>query len=174
MSKTTQCPDDKGNDENFIMENCKSARTPLPTGTNLALDTGSPLNENTPYRQLIGSLLHLANIVRPDISIAVGYLSRYMHKPTSQLWNSAKHVLRYLKGTANVGLFFRSGGDLKIETFSDADWAQERPTRKSISGNVLICAGGPISWTSKQQEVIAQSTKEAGFISLALCVKEVL
>lgn len=49
-------------------------------------------------RSTVGCLLHLSNTTRPDISYAAGFLSRYIHEPSKELWNSAKHVLRNLKG----------------------------------------------------------------------------
>lgn len=79
------------------MTKCKSAETPLQARLKLSVDESEVLSHRTPYRQLIGSLLHLSNTVRPDISFAVGYLSRFVHQPTEELYRAAKHVLRYLR-----------------------------------------------------------------------------
>lgn len=158
----------------FNMENSKPTGTPLPSNLDLEDNGSSPLPDQTPFRQIVGSLMHLANTVRPDISYSVNFLARYMHRPTDALWTACKHMLRYLKGTARLGLHFQSGGDLKMLAFSDSDWAQERPSRKSVSGNVILFAGGPVSWKSKRQSVVAQSTKEAEFIALSTCIRELL
>lgn len=158
----------------FKMQHCKQANTPLPLGLDLAADSSKDLSDTTPYRQLIGSLLHLANMVRPDIAFAVSYLYRFMHKPTEMLWKAAKHVLRYLSGTEKLGMVFHKDGEGTIRAYSDADWGSERPSRKSITGTVITCAGSAIHWRSKQQSIVAQSSKESEFVALSFCVRDVL
>lgn len=160
--------------DHFNMTDCNAAKTPLPDGLDLSLGPQDVVSDATPYRQLIGSLLHLANTVRPDIAFAVGYLSRFMHRPTTQLWKAGKHVLRYLKGTKKLGLVFSSNASRVITAYSDADWGQERPSRKSITGTAIMIGGSLIDWRSKQQSIVAQSTKEAEFIALSFCVRDVL
>jgi len=159
----------------FKMRDCKGASTPLACGVNLSHDESDVLAEATPYRQLVGSLLHLSNTVRPDICYATGYLSRYMHNPTNALWKAAKRVLRYLKQTPTMGLVYQISKDRKvISTFADADWGQEKPSRKSISGNVVLFGGALVNWRSKQQSIVALSSKEAEYISLASCIQDVI
>lgn len=160
--------------KSFNMENANPSATPLPSNLDLMEEGSSPLPDQTPFRQIVGSLMHLSNTVRPDICYSVNYLARFMHRPTTALWTACKHMLRYLKGTSKLGLRFQSGGELKLLAFSDSDWAQERPSRKSISGNVFMFAGGPVSWKSKRQSIVAQSTKEAEFIALSTCIRELL
>lgn len=90
------------------MENCSASSTVLPNGfsvncneiINYEHDNSS---EKYPYQELVGALLFLSNTTRPDISFSVSLLSRYMDKPTKNLWNAAKHVLRFLKGTISHG-----------------------------------------------------------------------
>lgn len=123
----------------YNMTTCKPAHTPLPSGLELSsksTEDGGETMEKRPYQQLIGSLLYLENTTRPDISYAVSYLLRFMSNPTTNMWTSAKYVLRYLKGTSGYGLRYpkdeKSGNELL--GFSDSDWAEEKPSRKSISG----------------------------------------
>lgn len=87
-----------------------------------------------PHQQVIGALIHLANTTRPDISYAVSYLARHMTNPTMAAWNTAKGVLRYLKGTKDFGIIYKKTGDEGLYGYSDSDWAQEKPQRKSIGG----------------------------------------
>lgn len=54
------------------------------------------------------------------------------------------------------------------------DWGQERPSRKSIFGLMLMCSKTALSWCFKQHFVVAQSSKEAEFFALASCIKQVL
>lgn len=97
--------------EFFKTDQCRPSRIPLPLELDLSSDTSEKLGETTPYRPLVGALLHLAHTVRRDMSYAVGYLSHFLCSPTEQLWRAVKYVLRYLKGTGSPALVFRAGGE---------------------------------------------------------------
>ena len=64
------------------------------------------LGSEVPYLSAIGSLMYLANYTRPDIAFSVNLLARYSSAPTKRHWNGIKHVLRYLRGTCDMGLFY--------------------------------------------------------------------
>ena len=64
------------------------------------------------FQALVGSLIYASIATRPDISHAVAILSRHMSKPSKDHWGGAKRVLRYLKGTINLGLTFKRSSDL--------------------------------------------------------------
>ncbi|KAF2296378.1 hypothetical protein GH714_037638 [Hevea brasiliensis] len=57
--------------------------------------------------------------------------------------------------------------DLKLEGYVDSDWAGCMDDMRSTSGCVFSLGSGPFSWNSKKQEVVAQSTAEAEYISAA-------
>ncbi|KAL0299191.1 UNVERIFIED_CONTAM: Retrovirus-related Pol polyprotein from transposon RE1 [Sesamum radiatum] len=99
----------------------KVTSTPLPPGLHLTTATGSLLPDPGPYRRLIGRLLYLG-FTRPDISFAVQQLSQFIQHPRSSHWDAAVHVLRYLKGTSALGLFFPSSNTLQPSVFTDASW----------------------------------------------------
>lgn len=103
----------------FSMEYCRPANTPLPAGLVLTAPTG-PVDEgernqmlNTPYLQVVGSLLHLSNTTRPDICYAASLLARFMHDPSQDYWKGAKNVLRYLSATKSMGLVYQSDTSYK-------------------------------------------------------------
>ena len=87
----------------FRMMDCKSMSTPMTTNLKLFGDTTSRTIDATIYRQMIGSLMYLTN-TSPDICFVVNTLSQYMVDPRQVHLISAKHVLRYLKGTIDYGL----------------------------------------------------------------------
>ena len=59
-----------------------------------------------PYLSAIGALMYLANCTRPDITFSVNLLARYSSAPTQRHCNGIKHILRYLRGTINMSLFY--------------------------------------------------------------------
>lgn len=61
-----------------------------------------------------------------------------------------------------------------ILAYCDADYAGDPQTRKSTTGYVIFYSGGPISWCSRKQPIMATSSTEAEYIAAADCCKEVL
>jgi len=120
-----------------------------------------------PYRQVIGSLLYLANATRPDISFAVGFLARFQCNPQEIHYKLISDLLAYIDGSKNVKIEYQSNPNQSpiIELFADADYATDA-TRKSTSGILLKYNGCTIQWTSKLQSSIAESSAEAELRSM--------
>ena len=159
---------------NYNMSDGKTKPTPLGS-TKLFKDPESQLldTEACPYSALIGSLNYLAVCTRPDISQAVGALSKYMAKPLVSHWSAAKHVLRYLAGTLDYGINY--GGDkLGLVGYCDADYGSDPDSRRSTTGYVFMLNGGAISWASRLQKTVAASTTEAEYMSESAAIKEAL
>jgi hypothetical protein len=161
----------------YGLEDSNPRRLPMSAST-VASTPGESLDLKVyPYRQLVGSLMHLSVTVRPDITFAVGVLARSMAEPTMVHWQAAKGVLRYLSGTASLGITFggsSSGPDLRLQGYCDADYAGDTDTRKSTTGYVFILNSGAVSWQSKRQPTVAVSTTEAEYMAAAAAIKEAL
>ena len=79
-------------------------------------------------------LLH----TRPDLSFLVGMASRYMEKSTVKHKKAVKQILRYLKGTVNLGLVYTQGGkEEEIVGYTDSDLAGDLVGRRSTAGMSL-------------------------------------
>ena len=87
------------------MLECKVMATPMESNLKLLADDSSELVGMTHYKQIIGSLMYLKN-TRPDICFAVNTLSQYLVQPRRVHLVIAKHVMRYLKGTIDFGLYY--------------------------------------------------------------------
>lgn len=160
----------------YGLEDSNPRRLPLSASSLVGISE-EPLDLKLfPYRQLVGSLMHLAVTVRPDISYAVGALARHMAAPTSTHWLAAKGVLRYLAGTLNLGITFGGSADtsLELQGYCDADYAGDTDTRKSTTGYVFLLNSGAVSWQSKRQPTVAASTTEAEYMAAASAIKEAL
>jgi len=88
-----------------------------------------------------------------------------MENPTELHLQIEKRVLRYLKGTTDLGIFYRNGGDDELVTYTDSDYAGNLEDRNSISSYVFLLGSRAISWSSKKQPVVSLSTTEAEFIA---------
>lgn len=157
----------------YGMDNAKTKTTPLSPANKLTKQ-GEPLDTSTyGYSELIGSLLYLSVCTRPDIAQAVGALARYMSKPTTDNWTTAKGVLKYLAGTVERGINY-GPSESELEGYCDADYAGDIDTRRSTTGYVFILNRGIISWSSRLQATVAVSTAEAEYMAAAQAVKEAL
>ena len=127
---------------------------------------------HVPYKELVGSLLHLSNTTRPDFAYESSLLSRYMQGTRWWHWKAAKAVLRYLKATKDWGIVYSRAGNL--HGYTDADYAGDRDDCKSTSGYVFLNSGGVISWRSKKQAVVAQSSCQAEYVAMSYAVREAI
>jgi len=167
--------------ERFGMTDAKPQLTPLPHKCVLVerAPDEDPLPPQSPYRALVGSLLYVAMWTRPDISFAVSQVARFQQDPSENHWHAAKHILRYLKGTRDLGLTFRANanGDVRaghLRGYVDASWGEDPSTRKSQSGFVFTLGNAAIAWKSKLQTTVALSSTEAEYLALSTAVKDAL
>ena len=122
---------------------------------------------------MIGSLLYLT-ASRPDILFSVHLCARFQSDPRETHLTIVKRILRYLKGTTNLGLMYKKTSEYKLSGYCDADYAGDRTERKSTSGNCQFLGSNLVSWASKRQSTIALSTAEAEYISAAICSTQML
>ena len=164
--------------EQFKLQSAKYSDIPMSSTCTFEDKDDSELKvlENqTEYRSIIGSLIYLANGTRPDISYAVRNLSQYVNKATKAHLTAAKKVIKYCSGTKNHGLLYQrdNNKEMKIEVFCDSGYGTGT-NRRSISGIIIKLNGNVVSWASKRQDVVAQSTVEAEYIAMALAIKNLL
>lgn len=79
--------------------------------------------------------MYLVN-TRPEMCYAINQISQAMAKPTKLYWKVAKHVLRYLRGTTQYGLWYRKIEGEKLQGFTDVDCPGGPSSRKSTSKGI--------------------------------------
>ena len=112
----------------FDMLDCKAMATPMDTNLKLLSDETSELVDMTHYRQIIGPLMYMKN-TRLDIFFVVNTLSQYLVKPRQVHLIAAKHVMRYLIGTIDLGLYYGRDHDYKLYGYTD--WVGSVTDKKS-------------------------------------------
>ncbi|MBW0508957.1 hypothetical protein O181_048672 [Austropuccinia psidii MF-1] len=157
------------------MFNSNPIKTPTPMNLRHVLEAESPPIKASYVQKAIGMLSYLALHTRLDIVFTVNVLSQHVNKPISAVWQLIKHVLRYLKGTSGMGIKYTKDNTqvAGLIGWADADYANSTITRKSTSGYVITLFGNPVSWSTKKQSIVAQSTTEAEFVAVNKCAKQV-
>jgi hypothetical protein len=95
----------------------KSMYTPKEMKLKLLVDTSPELVDATLYRHIIGSVMYLMN-TKLDIFLA---LSQYPVEPRRVHIIAAKHMMRYLKGTLDFGLYYTRDHDFRLSGYTDSD-----------------------------------------------------
>ena len=126
------------------------------------------------YMSLVGKLNYLSVVSRPDLRFVVSSLSQVLKNPSPEHWPLAKKVLRYLKGSLDLGLCFKSPKELKLVEFCNSDSGGDPNDRRSISD---CCFEVPefISvncWSSRKQQTVALTSTEAEYMSNSLAAQE--
>ncbi|KAL3642758.1 hypothetical protein CASFOL_013573 [Castilleja foliolosa] len=133
---------------------------------------GDLIEDVSGYRRLIGKLLYLT-LTRPDIAFTVHKLSQFVSQPREPHSKAVHHLLRYIKKSPGLGVFYSSNSDLTLNAYSDADWASCPDTRRSTSGFCVFLGSSLISWKAKKQVTVSRSSAEAEYRSMALVASEI-
>ena len=147
--------------------------TPLPTHTvplpNTARATPREINK---YQKIIGGLLWLSLITRPDIAFAVSLLSRFASNPSQEHFQMLNHILSYVKNTVHYALIFPNTFSKSFQLFTDSSYADDPVDRHSSQGILLKLFGAPLFWRASKQSVVTTSSTEAELLALSHGTKE--
>ncbi len=169
----------------YNMRDCRPVSTPLPAGCQLEVD--GPARDSTEasmrrldddcatkYRGIVGSLLYLVSCTRPDLTVAVNQLSRCMKAPRQDHLTAARHVLKYLRKTADLALCYGGQGETELHGYADATWHSDKRSGRSVSGYAFLLHGGAVAWKCRLQPTVALSSAEAEYFALCEAAKQLL
>ncbi|KAJ9538588.1 hypothetical protein OSB04_031321 [Centaurea solstitialis] len=111
---------------------------------------------------MIGSLLYLT-ASRPDIMFA-----------TCLCASAVKRILRYLKETPTLGLWYPLFSEFALLAYTNSDYGGCQVDRKSTSGSCQFLRGKLVSWSSKKQNCVSTSTAKAEYVAAANCCSQAL
>jgi hypothetical protein len=109
---------------------------------------------------------------RPDLASSVRELSKFMSEANEELLQSMYRVMQFTVQTASFGLTLKISKEQKVVGYTDANWAADKDTRKSVSGHAIYYSGALISWKSKTQQCTTLSSTESEYVALSSCVNE--
>ena len=141
-----------------------------------------------PYLQLIGSLLYLSTMTRPDIAYHMSVLCKFMQDPSLEAFAAAKSLLLYVGHTKHKGLHFDASTSAppglascknRVESnhgfvaYSDASWRDPHKFGWNMYGYVVYLYGAPVSFAAKLLKVVALSTAEAEYAAASQACREI-
>ena len=97
---------------------------------------------NFPYREILGSLIHLAVVSRPDICYSVNVLAKFASNPSAEHCEGLVRILQYINSTKDFGLCY-DFSHFELEVYVDANWNRRGPY--STTGHCTVLCGGVIS-----------------------------
>ena len=134
------------------MYKCKAVNVPLaghfilskkqyPTSVSEMLET-----EKIPYANVIGIIMYLMISIISDLAFSISLLSRFMSNPGKIHWEALKYLLRYIKGSTNIGLIYKKKCDVfNLVGYEDSDFAGNRDSRKSTTAYFFTLGGNCIN-----------------------------
>jgi hypothetical protein len=129
-------------------------------------DDEETLGHEVPYLTTIGALMYLTNCTRPDNAFPVNLLAIYSSAPTRRHWNGVKHVLCYLRGKTDMGLFYPHYLIPQIVGYADACYLFDPHKGRSQTGYLFTYDNTAISWRFVKQTISATSSNHSGIIAI--------
>uniref|UniRef100_A0A803NRV5 Reverse transcriptase Ty1/copia-type domain-containing protein n=1 Tax=Cannabis sativa TaxID=3483 RepID=A0A803NRV5_CANSA len=106
--------------EKAHMTAAKFSPTPMTSGLRLSAQQGDPVEDVQMYRWIVGALQYLT-IARPELSFNVNKVCQFMQKPLTTHWMAIKQILRYIKGTLEMGLHLTKPMSYDLTAYCDAN-----------------------------------------------------
>jgi hypothetical protein len=170
----------------YHLDDAPISHTPLPTLV-LKLEKHDPTDKADPgtvkqYQSLVAKLLYPTSIIRSDLTWHVNFMACFATNPTEEQLSMLKHMLRYYKGTADLGLEYC--GDCKnadinnpnhmlgLTAYSDSAHGDNMEC-KSTASYVIFMAGRIVSFKSYRQRLVTLSSTESEYIAMTYAAKEI-
>jgi hypothetical protein len=126
-------------------------------------------------QKVVGQLIYLSCCTRPDIATATNILARYTTKPSPSVIEAAKHIVRYLKGTKQLGTLIKPHNNQRMKCYVDASFSQDWKIHGfSRYGYMMFINDTPISWKSSYLRCNVLSTTEAEYCALSQCARDAI
>lgn len=119
-----------------------------------------------PYRQVVGTMMYVAMGTRPDVAFAVSMLARFLDCYRMEHWLAALHCTKYLIATRTQELVLGGKAPVRLRGFSDSSWGDCPETSRSTMGYCFTLGSGAISWSSRRQKLVTNSSTDAEYVAI--------
>ena len=140
-----------------------------------------------PYLEIVGSLLYLSTMTRPDIAYHLSVLCSCMHDPSPECYSAAVDLLLYVSHTRHYHLRYSGStsappglshapeidSNCGFVAYSDSSWHKPDELGYNMFGYTVMLFGGPVAFAAKRLKVVAHSSAEAEYAASSYASKEV-
>ncbi|KAD4586182.1 hypothetical protein E3N88_23783 [Mikania micrantha] len=155
------------------LSDCNPTKYPMEPGLKLSKSDEGEEADATTFRKWVGCLRYLTH-TRPDLNYAVGYVSRFMQAPKQTHVQALKQILRYVKGSTDLGLVYQRKGSQELHGYSDSSHSTDKDDGRSTTGLIFFYGSGPVAWVSQKQTTVALSSCEAEFMAATAAACEAI
>ena len=151
----------------------------IPISTELLERCGPPTSDvdrdyarTKPYMEIVGSLLWVSTMSRPDVAYHMSILCKHMADPNGFCFEAATQLLLYLYATRHSCIVYGGKSDKEnydFHAYSDASWSVPHP----MAGYVVKINGGIVSYAAKKLKVVAASSCEAEYAACTMCAHDI-
>lgn len=136
--------------EDAGMNKCSPVHTPMKLGLKMLKLEDERDIDATMCRKNVGCLRYLLH-TRPELSLCVGVLIRYMQNPRKSHGVAMKQVLRYLQGSTTYGLVFEHSTSKipKLISYCDSIYNVDPDDGRRTTGHIFYLGEIPINWCSQ-------------------------
>lgn len=113
---------------------------------------------------MIGKLQYVVHS-RPSIALSVGIFARFSANPMENHLMDIKRIMRDMKRIEDYDLYYKKNEKFELRAYTNADWARNIDDRKSTSGGAFFLGKTLVTWTSKKQNYISQSTAKVEYVA---------
>ena len=163
--------------DNILTDSKVTGFCPTPASNDLFyVDETSSLLDNgnrSTFHSTVAQLLYLSKRTRPDISLAVTFLTSRVMSPTQQDNSKLHRILKYLNASKDIPLILRAGGPMILETHIDASYGTHSDL-KGHSGAVTRVGNSTVSSRSIKQKLNTKSSCESELVATSDCISDVL
>ena len=146
--------------------------TPASTVADLGPTAADDTVVDCPFRQVVGGVMWLVGMRRPNIANAARAVARHSHNPCERHRKAAVNILAYLNSRRDFGITYTKGEELSLSVYTYADYASKEIDRRSISGVAVMLGNAAVYATSRTQYCLTLSMTEAEYVALAKGAKE--
>ena len=111
------------------------------------------------FHNIVAKALYVMKRARPDISVAIAFLTTRVRQPDQDDWDKLSHLMKYLRGTKDLPLILGADGTGIVKWFVDASFAVHPNMRSHSGGAVTLGRGCPIVTSTKQKLNTMSSTE---------------
>jgi hypothetical protein len=155
-----------------LLEECSDMEgvsdTPA-TSTLFVIDESSPALaevERQRFHSLVAKLLYLSKRSRPDLLVSTAFLTTRVLCATTEDWGKLERVIKYLRGTPDLGITLEADKFVSVTAYVDASFAVHRDA-KSHTGLVVSLGKGPVLSSSSRQKLVTKSSTESELVGLS-------